>query len=179
MDNKYSKKILTGVIFSCALSALIVILRLFKIAVILKPSSVFWTSFAVSIVSFIVLMCKKANKKNVILFIAGMFIYFSVFLVSLFRVGTIGGTEYFNTISSDDGKHTVVLHEFKRPIHSGFTIYKKIFLNIYICEYWTDVRPGYLPFESGDCNYEWDNDTLNISFKRDENVGHETVSIVF
>ncbi|SFC59733.1 hypothetical protein [Ruminococcus albus] len=179
MENKSKNYFLIVGIILCSLSALIVILRYFGIAVLPEPSSAFWTIFAVSAVSFIILMCRKANKKNVVLFIAGLFIYFFMFFVSLFKVGTIGGTEHFNTISSDDGKHTVVVHEFQRPIHSGFAIYRKVFLNVYICEHWTDVRTGYFPFENGDCKYEWDNDTLNISFRRDENVGYETVTIVF
>ncbi len=101
------------------------------------------------------------------------------FFVSLFRVETIGGTEHFNTISSDEGKYTVVVQEFQRPMHSGFAIYKKVFPNVYKCEYLSDVKTGFLPFENGDCIYEWDNDLLQISFRRDENTAYITVSIDF
>ena len=125
------------------------------------------------------MMYKKVNKKNLAIFILGFLLYTSAFLVSLFRVGSIGGTEHFYPISSDDSKHTVVIQEYQRPIHGGFAIYRKVFLNVYKCEYFTDLRPGFLPFESGDCNYEWDSDLLQISFRRSDNTVYETVSIDF
>lgn len=179
MENKSKNYLFIGGIFLCSLSTLLVILRLFRIAVFLKPSNIFWIFFAASILSFIVIMCKKANKKNVVLFIGGLLLYVFVFFVSLFRVGTIGGIEHFNTISSDDGKHIVVVQEFQRPMHSGFAIYRKIFPNVYKCEYLYDVKSGYFPFESGGCTYEWNNNLLQISFKRDEDTEYKTVSVVF
>jgi hypothetical protein len=66
----------------------------------------------------------------------------------------IKNNNFFNTISSDDGRHIAVVQEFQRPMHSGFAIYRKIFPNIYKCEYLYDVKAGYLPFESGGCTYE-------------------------
>lgn len=137
-----------------------VILRMFGIALFIGTYDIFWIVYSFSLLVWIVLICKTKKK----LLIVPLCIYGCIFCIAPFRIGGISDV-HMTKIESPNAENTVMVKEFRRPIHSGFSIYKRCFLNIYYMTSLKDMQTGYYPFSEGKGEYEWlDEDTVTLKY---------------
>lgn len=159
---------------------LIVILRMLKIAIFIGEQECYWVSYVLSCLLWIILICNKTEKSYVLLRIFTVALFILAFVFGLFRVGSINREQYTEVIVSESGNNAVIVKEYDRPIHRGFSIYKKIFLNVYYQIYNFDTQTGGHPFYGGNGSYEWFEEySILIRFKMSETSNDTEVIITF
>lgn len=157
---------------------IMLILRIFGIAVFISAKDIFWGVYVCSLITWAILIYRK---RKVVLFIIPLCLHSLLFALALFRIGGIGHAAYITKIVSPSEKNTVIIKEFDKPVHGGCAIYKKCFLNIYYMTYLIDLETNYFPFSEETGTYKWsDEDTVQLSFPYSKgSEKHKTVTVTF